>query len=304
MVKLTRRDFIKQSAGLAAMMGLGAMAVPDIARAMQTLTSGHPPVLWIQGQSCSGCSVSLLNTENPGPAQLLLRYISLVSHQTLSTATGDVFLDTMNKTIEKGNYYLVVEGSLPAGMPEACMMNHEPVTDIVARAAVKSKALITLGTCASFGGIPAAEGNPTGAVSVPDYLKANHIQKEFIRLPGCPAHPDWLVGTLVHLLGFGMPKLDEQQRPRMFYKQLVHDQCPRFADYERENFALKPGDPGCLFKLGCCGPITYADCNIRQWNSGTSSCIQAGAPCTGCASEHYMADKEFSLFRKNEKFLK
>ncbi|MEA1967987.1 MAG: hydrogenase small subunit [Thermodesulfobacteriota bacterium] len=301
MVKINRRDFMKQSAALAAMMGLGSFAIPDIAKAMQTLSAANPPVLWIQGQSCSGCSISLLNSENPGPVQFLTRYISLVSHQTLSTATGETFLETMDKSISHGGYYLVVEGSMPAGMPGACLMNHEPVTDIVAKAARNAKAVITLGTCASFGGIPAAEGNPTGAVSVPDFLDSKHIKTDLIRLPGCPAHPDWLVGTLVHILGFGMPELDRKNRPKMFYGKTIHDQCPRFADYERENFAEKIGDPGCLFKLGCCGPITYADCNIRKWNSGTNTCINAGAPCTGCASENYMAKKDFPLFRKNEK---
>jgi len=301
MAYLTRREFIRQSAGLAAMMGLGSMAAPKIAGAVQTLTSPNPPVLWLQGQSCSGCSISLLNTENPGPYRLITQYISLTAHQTLSTATGHTFIDTVETTIARGNYTLVVEGSLPAGMPEACMMNHEPLTDITARAARQAKAIITLGTCASFGGIPAAEGNPTGAVSVPDFLDAKRIEKPLIRLPGCPAHPDWLVGTLVHILGFGIPECDSRQRPMMFYKDLVHDQCPRFADYEREKFAEKFGDPGCLFKLGCCGPITHADCNIRKWNSGTNNCIDAGAPCIGCAWEHYTAKKDFSLFRKNER---
>lgn len=300
MAEITRRDFIKQSSALAAMMGLGSFAIPDIARAMQTLSAVNPPVLWIQAQSCSGCSISLLNSENPGPVELLTRYISLVSHQTLSMATGDTFIDTMEKSMDHGGYFLVVEGSIPAGMPKACLMNHEPVADIIVRAARSAKAVITIGTCASFGGIPAAEGNSTGAVSVPDYLDGKNIKKDIIRLPGCPSHPDWLVGTLVHLLSFGMPKLDSLNRPEMFYSRLVHDQCPFFADYEKENFAEKIGDKGCLFKLGCCGPITYADCNIRKWNSGTNTCITASAPCTGCASENYVAKKDFPLFRKNE----
>ena len=127
------------------------------------------------------------------------------------------------------------------------MMNHRPLSETVADLASKAKAVIALGSCATDGGIPAAEGNTTGATSIPDFLAAKGIATPTIRLPGCPTHPDWLVGTLAHLLSYGMPALDDQKRPKMFFSKLVHDQCPRFADYEREKFAKTFGDDGCLF---------------------------------------------------------
>jgi hydrogenase small subunit len=296
MLAITRRDFLKAGSRLALIMGLGTAATPKIAEALEQLASDAPPVLWLQGQSCSGCSVSLLNTEHPGPVQLLTRYIALEAHQTLSAATGETFMAVVNKRIEKGGFLLVVEGSIPAGMPHACRVGHEYFTDQVKRAAEKADAVIAVGTCAAFGGIPAAENNPTGAVSVADFLIQSGIKQSVVRIPGCPAHPDWTVGTLVHLLKFGLPPLDSKGRPRMFFSRLIHDQCPRFADYEREQFAKHFTDKGCLFKLGCLGPVTHADCTLRLWNSGANMCINANAPCVGCAREAFARENSFAFY--------
>lgn len=303
MFKVSRREFLELSVKLSALMGLGTSAIPKIASALEQLAAKNAPVLWLQGQSCSGCSVSLLNSEAPGPAELLTQYISLQFHGTLSTATGDVSVDVINKSINAGGYFLVVEGSIPAGMPEACVVGHEPITKQVLRAAQNCQAVIALGACAAFGGIPAAEHNPTGAVSVPDFLKKHGFSKPIIRLPGCPAHPDWLVGTVVHVLKFGLPALDKLGRPEMFFANLIHDQCPRFPDYERENFAKAFGDEGCLFELGCMGPNTFADCTVRLWNGGINTCILAGGPCIGCASEDFAKDASFAFYRKGEEYV-
>jgi hydrogenase small subunit len=299
MTKLNRRSFLQLSAKLSALMGLGASAVPQMALALEDIATGTTPVLWLQGQSCSGCSVSLLDAEAPTPAKLLTRYISLVFHQTLSAVTGHESLEVINKTVAQGNYLLCVEGTVPAGMPEACTFAEEPYTQLLSRAAQKAKAVVAVGTCASYGGIPAAENNPTGAVSVVSFLKKSNINTPVILIPGCPAHPEWLLGTLAHVIKFGMPPLDAEGRPKAFFERLVHDQCPRFADYERENFAKKLGDEGCLFKLGCLGPITKADCNLRLWNGGTNACIRAHAPCIGCAGAQFAAKADFPFYMKN-----
>jgi hydrogenase small subunit len=166
------------------------------------------------------------------------------------------------------------------------------------RAAKSAKAVVAVGTCAAFGGIPAAEGNPTGSVSVPKFLTDSGVQAATICVPGCPAHPDWLLGTLAHVLKFGLPALDTLGRPKVFFSHVLHDQCPRFADYERENFAMAFGEPGCLFKLGCLGPNTVADCATRQWNGGVNSCIRAGAPCIGCAGKDFVAKTAFPLITR------
>jgi len=297
---MNRREFLKTSAKLAALMGLSSSAIPQVARALEQLSGGAAPVLWLQGQSCSGCSVSLLNTTNPGPASLVTQHISLQFHTNLSTATGHTAMDVINKCIDKGDFILAVEGSIPAAMPEACVVGHEKMTDQVVRAAKAASAVIAVGSCASFGGIPAAESNPTGAMEVLEYLKQNGVNKPGIRLPGCPAHPDWVVGTLVHVLAFGLPELDAYARPTQFYGRLIHDQCPRFPDYERERFADSFADEGCLFKLGCMGANTHADCTTRMWNGGVNSCIHAGAPCIGCAGEGFARQASVPFHRKTE----
>jgi hydrogenase small subunit len=299
-MKLSRRDFLSISSKLSALLCVGNGAVSQIAHSLEELSQGNPAVLWLQGQSCSGCSVSLLNSDAPGPAELLTQYIRLLFHSTLSTATGEVGIDIIHKTIETGGYILATEGSVPAGMPSACKIGEETYPDLLTKAASRAKAILAIGTCAAFGGIPAADNNLTGAKSVPSFLKQKGISKPIIAIPGCPSHPDWVVGSIVHVINYGIPELDQFHRPKLFFDRLVHDQCPRFADYERERFAATFSEDGCLFKLGCLGPNTHADCTTRQWNSGTNTCINAGAPCIGCASTQFVSNASFPLYTKTQ----
>jgi hydrogenase small subunit len=76
--------------------------------------------------------------------------------------------------------------------------------------------------------------------------------------------------------------LDEHRRPKAFFGTLIHENCPRRAYYDERKFAKKLSDPGCLYELGCKGPVTYADCPIRLWNNGVNWCVGSGAPCMGC----------------------
>jgi len=296
MKDITRREFLEWSVKLAAIMGLGSGAIPRVAEALEEMSGGGAPVVWLQGLSCSGCSVSLLNSSAPNPAEILTNYISLRFHSTLSTASGEIALETLNRSIEQGGFFLVLEGSIPAAMPEACVFGGEFMADAMVRAAGRAKAIISAGSCAAYGGIPAAENNPTGAVGATAYLKKQGIEAPIINLPGCPAHPDWIVGSLVHVLKFGLPELDKDNRPKMFYSKLVHDRCPRFADYERERYSTDFSGEGCLFKLGCQGPVTHADCPLRLWNDHTNFCINAGAPCIGCASDKFASETSFPFF--------
>jgi len=295
---INRRSFLKLSTRLSVLLGLGASAIPRVAEALDELSQGLAPVLWLQGQCCSGCSVSLLDSEAVTPYKLLTRYISLGFHQTLSAATGDQAVQVVNKIVNQGGYVLIVEGAVPDKMPQACMFGEEPFAEQLVRAAGKAKIILTAGTCSCYGGVPAAENNPTGAVSVPAFLKGRGIAVPVIRVPGCPIHPDWLVGTVVHALKFGLPPVDGLGRPLAYFSKSMHEQCPRFNDYEREHFAKTFGENGCLFKLGCAGPITYTDCNLRGWNGGVNSCIRAGAPCIGCGGENFCAQAGFPLITK------
>lgn len=295
---LSRRSFLELSAKLCAVMGLGASAIPRLAEAAEELANGTAPVLWLQGQSCSGCSISLLDADAIGPVQLLTRYISLTFHQTLSAATGRQAVETVNQIITAGGYILMVEGAAPAGMPTACTFGGEPFGTQLVRAAKAAKAVLAVGSCASFGGIPGAENNPTGAISAAQYLKDQGVHTPTILIPGCPCHPDWLLGTVTHVLKLGLPPLDALGRPQAFFSRRMHDQCPRFADYERERFAKTFGEEGCLFKLGCLGPLTHTDCALRHWNGGVNSCIRAGAPCIGCGGEQFAAQANLPFITK------
>ena len=295
---LSRRSFLKASARLSVLLGLGASAVPRIAQALDELAQGLAPVLWLQGQCCSGCSISLLDSEAVTPFKLLTRYISLGFHQTLSAATGAQAVEVVNKIVSQNGYVLIVEGAVPVGMPLACAFGEEAFAEQLVRAASKAKIILTAGSCAAYGGVPAAEHNPTGAVSVPAFLKNRGLDAPVIRVPGCPIHPDWLVGTVVHALKFGLPPMDGLGRPLAFFSRAMHEHCPRFNDYERENFARTYGEDGCFFKLGCAGPITHTDCNLRGWNGGVNSCIRAGAPCIGCGGENFAAKADYPLITK------
>ncbi len=304
MAELTRREFLRLGGVIAAATGLGAIEARALAEGLERLATGAPRVVWLQGQSCSGCSISLLNTDQPGPAELLTDYISLVFHQNVGAAQGGDVRKVLEQVGEAGDYFLVVEGSVPAGMPEACELAGRHFEDWLLPLARDAAAVVAVGTCACFGGIPAAEGNPTGAVGVADFLRANGIAPEgrVVNCPSCPAHPNSIVGTLAYAAANGYPPVDERLlTPKMFYSQSTHDDCPRFHYYNKHEFAQHFGDSeGCLFKLGCLGPLTRTECPRRQWNGGVNWCIRAGAPCIGCSSDQFARQRDFPFYRRGE----
>ena len=299
-MKITRRTFLKDAGLLVAAMGLEPALLPKMADALEEMAYGRAPILWLQGLSCSGCSVSLLNSESPGPADLLTRYLSLYFHQTLSAATGPSAVAAVEKAIAKGGYILVVEGAVPLGIKEACKFADENFADQLVRAARSAQAIVCTGTCSAYGGVPAAPPNLTGATGVSIALNKAGLSRPLINLPGCPAHPAWIVGTLMQVLKVGLPELDALQRPTHFYGHLLHEQCPLFALYQKKHFAENLGEDGCLFKMGCQGVITQADCSLRGWNGGVNWCIRGRSNCIGCARPEFALDPQFPFFRLNE----
>jgi hydrogenase small subunit len=286
---VTRRAFLQTAGRLAALLGLGTSAMPRIAAAVDELYSGHAPVLWLQGADCTGCSVSLLNSYPLLPLPLLTRHISLKFHQTLSTTQGTQAAQVVNDTIARGGYVLVVEGSIPVGLPEACSFAGEPFADLMARAIPPANAILAVGACASFGGIPSSAPNPIGAVGVREFLTLKGLAKPLVNVPGCPPHPDWMVGTIVHLLKFGVPDLDGDLRPRKFFGATVHSRCPLFQTGQASTI----GDPGCMKNLGCRGQWTYGDCPMRRWNGEASDCLLSRGMCIGCTSANFAKDGAF-----------
>jgi hydrogenase small subunit len=299
----TRRDFLKMGAVLAASASLPKSMANVFAAGLEKLAN-TTRVIWLQGQSCSGDSISLLNSIDPEPADLLTRYISLVIHQNIGAAQGQVFMETLEKIVQNGDYILAIEGSIPMGMPKACVIGGKPFEQILLEMIPKAKAVAAIGTCATFGGIPAAEGNPTGSGSVLDFMKKNGLawQNKLVNCTSCPVHPDAIVGTLAYIAARGYPDVDPALlTPKMFYSHSTHDNCPRYHYYERKIFAKHFGDAeGCLFQLGCLGPLTKTECPNRQWNSSVNWCIRSAAPCIGCSSPHFARKKDFPFYRIGE----
>lgn len=284
MPTLTRREFIKLCAGSAVAISMSGLLAPYLAEAAQ----GAPPVIWIQGASCTGCSISLLNSVHPDIKEVLLDIISLKFHPNVMAAAGDLAIEAMDKTIAEypKKYYLVVEGAVPTKDGGFyCTVGEtkdgKPVmfTDLVKRLGENAAAVLAVGTCSSFGGIPAGDPNPTGCVPVSKVVKGTPI----INIAGCPPHPDWIVGTIAHVLLYkDIPELDKHGRPKMFFGGTVHDNCPRRQYFDNSIFAKTFGEPGCLLEIGCKGPMAHCDASTRLWNNGVNWCVNCGAPCLAC----------------------
>jgi hydrogenase small subunit len=287
---LTRRKFLRLCLHTAASVSLAQLLLPDLAEALRLIPGGKPPVIWIEGTSCTGNSISLDNTADPSLRVVLEEIIDLRFSQLLMWPQDTAALDKLYQTREESrdNYILVVEGGIPMGLPEAVIIGEkdgQPLTarEVIPWLAETARAVVAVGNCASFGGPSKAHPNPTGTKGVWNVVS----EKPVINVPGCPAHPDWMLGTLVHIILYGLPRVDEYRRPTLFFGELVHDRCPRRFHFFNGDFAAAPGEPGCLFKVGCKGPITHADCPTRKFNDGINWCINANNPCIGCAAPDF-----------------
>lgn len=250
---------------------------------------GHKKInlIWLEATGCSGNIISLLNAENPDVIYLLQEMVTLKYNNSLMAAEGNAafkqFLDTLDT-----EFILVVEGAVSTkdnGLYNIIAnYNGKRITamEAVQMAGEKAKYIVAVGTCASYGGSSAAKPNPSGSISVSEFL-----DKEVIRVPGCPSHPDWAIGTIANIVAFGKPALDEKNRPIIFYGITIHDRCTRRSYFENEIFAKKLGEPECMFKLGCRGPVTRTDCPVRQWNGYVNWPIEDNTPCIGCAQETF-----------------
>ena len=254
-------------------------------------------VIWLQGAGCSGCSISLMNSVSPTIRNLLLdeivpgKHLNLVFHPTLMAASGEISIEVMLSKSREKDYLLVVEGAIPTARDGIFATVGEkegvPVTfySRFKQLSENALAVVALGTCAAFGGIPGGEPNPTGVKPAMEVLKEENINVPCINLPGCPPHPDWFVGTIAYIILNGLPaqeKLDELKRPKFIYGSLIHENCPRRPYFDEGKFAKNFGEEGCLYELGCKGPFTYSDCPVRHWNGGVNWVIGAGSPCLGC----------------------
>jgi hydrogenase small subunit len=286
----SRRDFMKFSAMMAALLGLESSAVGQVAKALETKT--RIPVVWLHGQECTCCSESFIRSSHPLVADILLDKISLDYTETLMAAAGHQAEKSLHDTIHNyaGEYVLAVEGSIPTKENGVyCCIGGKTFDQIVEEAADGAMAVIAWGNCASAGCVQAASPNPTGAKPIHKMIKG----KPIINVQGCPPIAEIMAGVLVHLLTFDrIPELDRLRRPKAFYSRRVHDTCYRRPNFDAGLFVQSFDDENakrgyCLYKVGCKGPVTYNACGVTQWNDGTSFPIRSGHPCIGCSEADF-----------------
>jgi len=286
---VSRRGFLKYCSATASLMALPPSAAGLVADALAA--ARRPSVIWLSFQECTGCTESLTRSHAPTLESLIFDAISLDYHHTLQAASGTGAEDARMAAMEEnaGKYLLVVDGSIPIGNPAFSTIAGISNLDMLKETAANAAAIIAVGTCAAFGGLPHADPNPTGAVSVSEII----TDKPIINVSGCPPIPVVITGVLAHYLTFGtIPELDALGRPVAFFGQNIHDRCYRRPFYERGQFAETFDDEGarkgwCLYKLGCKGPTTYNACATLKWNEGTSFPIQSGHGCIGCSEPNF-----------------
>src|SRR6266853_1957622 len=284
------------------------MKTPDV-------NANHPPavkeihVVWMTtGLGCDGDSVSITAASLPSIEDLAMGAIPglpkvHVHNPVIAYEVGADFLKYWHLAAEGKlePFVLVVEGSVPnekikkEGYWAALGTDSktgQPITtnEWIDRLAPKAWAIVCAGTCATYGGIHAMEGNPTGCMGLADYLGWEWKSKAGIPIvcvPGCPIQPDNLSETILYLLYQAtgqapMIPLDEALRPTWLFGATVHEGCDRAGYYEQGDFATEYGSPKCIVKLGCWGPVVKCNVPKRGWINGVGGCPNVGGICIGC----------------------
>lgn len=285
-----------------------------------TVTSRLGPLekvhaFWFAGLSCDGCSVAVTGATTPSVESLLLGAHPglprlILHHPVINVESGPHYLRAAEDAIQgklDAPYVVILEGSIadetmvhgvggywsaqgeepwgPGGAHRAVS-----ASEWVARLADGAAASIAIGTCATWGGIPAAEGNPTGAMSLMDFLGKDYrssLGVPVVNIPGCAPVGDNFTETaaaiLYFLQGFGpLPEFDELGRPAWLFGDTVHRHCVRGAYYEEGDFASEFGDKECLVEIGCWGPVVNCNITERGAINHHGGCMNAGGACIGC----------------------
>jgi hydrogenase small subunit len=272
-------------------------------------------VFWFAGMSCDGCSVSVTGAQAPSVESLLLGAHPglprvVIHHPVLQVESGPNYFyaheDALKGTLD-GPYVIVLEGSITdelkahatggywsgqGEMPWGSNGETRTVTtnEWIARLAPGAAAAIAIGTCATWGGVPAAEGNPTGAMSLMDFLGKDYksaLDLPVINIPGCAPIGDnfteTVAGLLYYLQGLGpLPEIDSLGRPAWLFGETVHRHCVRGAYYEEGSYAVNFGDPQCLVEIGCWGPVVNCNISSRGAINHLGGCMNTGGACIGC----------------------
>ena len=263
-------------------------------------------LLWLQSGCCGGSTISFLNADQPDILTALeMLGARFVWHPDLSPTMGEEVLEIFDR-LKSGKErldVLMVEGAIyhgPKGTGKYFIFHDRPFKDWILDLAKVAHYTMAIGTCSSFGGIPAASNNPMEATGLqflhekkggllgPNYTSRSGLP--VINIAGCPAHPDWIVETLITLISgkLDISGLDKYQRPEVFYSKLAHHACPRNEYYEFKASAEEYSQQGCLFEnLGCKATQCESDCNERLWLGRTGSCTRGGFPCISCTSPKF-----------------
>ncbi|MTJ84358.1 MAG: hydrogenase small subunit [Telmatospirillum sp.] len=287
---LSRRSLLQFCAAMAATMGLPKGA--DAAMAGAIASGKRPPVIWMHFLECTGCTESMLRSEHPALDKLILDIISLDYHETLFAGAGHQAEAARKAAMaaNKGKYLLVIEGAVSTKDNGIyCKVGGETSLALLKETVADAAAVIALGSCAAWGGVPSSAPNPTGAVGVAELI----TDKPIVNIPGCPPIPYNFLSTVVHYLTFGkLPDLDDKGRPKFAFSRTIHENCERRPHFDAGRFAQEFGDEGhrkgyCLYKLGCKGPETFANCPAVLFNDigGGSWPVGVGHPCIGCTEK-------------------
>lgn len=293
---ISRRSFLKFCSLTAASLGLAPAFGARIAEAMET--KPRIPVLWLHGLECTCCSESFIRSAHPLVKDVVLSMISLDYDDTIMAAAGhqaEAILDEIRHEY-KGRYIAAVEGNPPLNEDGMyCIVGGRPFVEQLREVCSDAMAVISWGSCASWGCVQAAKPNPTRATPVHEVI----LDKPIIKVPGCPPIAEVMTGVVSYILTFDkIPELDRQGRPKMFYSQRIHDKCYRRPHFDAGQFVEQWDDEQaqkgyCLYKMGCKGPTTYNACSTTRWNGGVSFPIQSGHGCIGCSEDGFWDNGSF-----------
>jgi len=289
---VNRRDFMKWASAVTGMLMLPSSFTPLVADA--ALLMNRAPVIWIELSDCAGNTEALLRSDGPKVDEILLDVISLEFNETIMAASGHQAEAQLEDAMEtfKDKYLLFVEGAVPMGLNGqfgTIGAEGETMHDHLQRIAKHAAAIVAVGSCATFGGVPAAAPNPTDAKGVMDVVNG----KPIINIPGCPANPANMVGMIIHYILTGqVPELDSLLRPKFAFGYRIHDNCERRAHFDAGEFVEEWGDEGaknnfCLYKVGCKGPMTFNNCSIVRYNEGVNWPVGVGRGCIGCSEPDF-----------------